>query len=165
MSKEMRRKHTGILFDDWEIGKKYWGMERTITETDLIMMGYLSGDTNDGPLYEDNGKGEMVAYVHGSLTLIISQGLLTSTFVFDGSYVAALGGSYKFAEAVLVGDSIRPVAVPVSKRESKSRPGVGIVNFEITVYNQRDEVVLINEAAMMIAKTYEIAEDNKLVTL
>lgn len=161
----MRREHLGLLYDEWEVGKKYWGMERAITETDLVMMNYLSRDVADGPLFEDNGKGTKVAYVHGALTFIIAQGLMTSTFVFDGSYIAALSNNITYKKAVLIGDTIRPYMTAVSKRESKSRPGVGIVDYVMEVLNQRDEVVLYQEFSMMIAKSFKIAEEYKLVTL
>lgn len=68
-------------------------------------------------------------------------------------------------KAVLVGDTIRPVIVPVSKRESKSRPGAGIVNYEMKVYNQNDELVFTKEFAMMLADSYETARKYALVTL
>jgi len=166
MSNEtMKRVPAGLLYDQWEIGKKYWGMERTITETDFVTMRWLSGDCTDGPIKKDDGKGNMVTYVHGQLTLIIAQGLITRTCILDGSYISLMTNNVEYKKVVLVGDTIRPYITPLSKRESKSRPGIGLINFSIVVLNQRDEVVLTNEHLMMIAKSYEIAESNKLTKL
>lgn len=161
----IRREPVGLLYDQWEIGKKYWGMERTVTETDFVMMRWLSGDSTDGPIKKDDGRGNMVTYIHGQLTLIIAQGLITRELLIDGSYISLLTNNITYKKVVLVGDTIRASITPLSKRESKSRPGIGLINFMIEVLNQRDEVVLTNEHLMMIAKSYESAEKNKLIKL
>jgi acyl dehydratase len=59
-----------------------------------------------------------------------------------GTTVANLGmGDVRFPKPVFHGDTLRARTRVVSMRESKSRPDAGLVEFEHTALNQRDEVV------------------------
>ncbi len=46
-----------------------------------------------------------------------------------------------FPKPVFHGDTLRATTKVLSKRESKSRPNAGIVEFEHHALNQRDEIV------------------------
>ncbi|EAU48677.1 possible dehydratase, MaoC family protein [Salipiger bermudensis HTCC2601] len=48
----------------------------------------------------------------------------------------------------------------ISKRESKSRPNAGLVEFETRGLNQRDEVVVILRRTGMMIKKSSLEEDS-----
>jgi acyl dehydratase len=59
-----------------------------------------------------------------------------------GTTVGNLGMTeVKFPKPVFHGDTLRAHTKIIGKRESKSRPGQGLVEFEHTMTNQRGEVV------------------------
>jgi acyl dehydratase len=51
---------------------------------------------------------------------------------------------------VFAGDTIRAETEVLSKRESRSRPGLGIVSVRTRGLNQRDEVVIEFERTVMV---------------
>lgn len=67
--------------------------------------------------------------------------------------VAALGfDELRIPNPARVGDRISASAVCLSKRESRSRPGIGIIQSRMELKNQRDEVVLSMKSTFMVAK-------------
>ncbi len=59
-----------------------------------------------------------------------------------GTTIGNLGMTdVKFPKPVFHGDTIRVRTEILSRRESKSRPDAGIVEFKHTALNQRDEIV------------------------
>ena len=58
----------------------------------------------------------------------------------------------KFPKPVFHGDTLRARTKVLAMRESKSRPDVGIVEFEHTCWNQRDEMVAICKRQAMMRK-------------
>ena len=70
-----------------------------------------------------------------------------------GTTVGNLGMSdVKFPKPVFHGDTLRAHTKIISVRESKSREDVGLVEFEHTATNQRDEVVAICRRVAMMRK-------------
>ena len=47
----------------------------------------------------------------------------------------------RFPKPVFAGDTLRVQTTVLEKRDSRSRPQNGIVTFEHTAFNQRDEIV------------------------
>jgi acyl dehydratase len=59
-----------------------------------------------------------------------------------GTTIGSLGMTdVKFPKPVFHGDTLKAHTKIISKRESKSRPNQGIVEFEHTMTNQRGELV------------------------
>jgi acyl dehydratase len=74
-----------------------------------------------------------------TLGLVIGLSVQDTTF---GTTVANLGMSeVNFPRPVFHGDTLRTETKVLSKRESKSRPSAGLVEFQHTCFNQKDEVV------------------------
>jgi acyl dehydratase len=72
-----------------------------------------------------------------------------------GTTLANLGYSdVKFPHPVFFGDTIYTETEVISKRESKSRPTAGIVEFETRGRNQNGEiVVVVRRTGLMIKKS------------
>ena len=88
---------------------------------------------------------------------VFTLGLVIGLSIYDttlGTTVANLGMTETvFPKPVFVGDTLRVETVVVELRSSKSRPDQGIVTFEHTGLNQRDEIVCrTRRAALMLRK-------------
>jgi acyl dehydratase len=78
-------------------------------------------------------------------TVTFTLGLMIGISVNDltvGTTVANLGMTeVKFPHPLFEGDTVHCSTTIVAKRESKSRPGMGIVEFDHRAYNQDDRLV------------------------
>jgi acyl dehydratase len=134
----------GLYYEQFFVGQTFehpW--TRTITEMDNTM--YCALTMNVAPIHLDAhycagtefGQ-RMVASLY-TAGLMIGQSINETTF---GTTVANLGMTeMRFPKPVFHGDTIHSRTSVVSVRESKSRADAGLVEFEHTALNQRDEVV------------------------
>jgi len=116
---------------------------RTITEADNTLFSVLS--MNPQPLHLDESFAETTEFGTRVVNSMFTLSLLIGLSVFEttlGTTVANLGfEEIAFPAPVFPGDSIHARTEVVAARESASRPTQGIVTFEHTAFNQRDEVV------------------------
>lgn len=136
----------GRYFDELNIGDVYpHAIHRTVTETDNLLFSTLTHNTQPLHLDEEFAKGEMFGrrLVNSIYTLGFAVGVGVTELTL-GTTLGNLGfGQIDFPKPVFIGDTLRSETTVVDKRESKSRPDAGIVEFETRGYNQRDEVVVI----------------------
>ena len=88
--------------------------------------------------------------------------LLVGMSVTDVSQkaVANLGWSeIKMTHPLFVGDTLYAESVVLEKRESKSRPGAGIVTCKTDGYNQDGKLVCTFNRTMLIARKGHSVED------
>lgn len=92
--------------------------------------------------------------VNSNFTLSLVAGVQVHDMTL-GTTLANMGYSdVKFPNPVFIGDTIYSETEVLSKRESKSRPNAGLVEFETRGLNQRDEVVVtLRRTGMMIKKS------------
>ena len=134
----------GRFFDQFEVG---WSLQhalrRTVTETDNLLITTLTH--NPQPLHLDGEYAAGTEFGRIVVNGIFTFGLMVGISVGDttlGTLVANLGyDAVVMPKPVFVGDTLRVETVVVEKRNSRSRPGSGIVVFEHRALNQRDEVV------------------------
>ena len=133
----------GKCIEEFEVGQVDTSRARTITETDVVMFSWISGDVN--PMHTDaehsakSPLGQRIA--HGALGLSVATGLSASLGYLDGSAIAALGvDEWKFVRPILFNDTIRLRATVVSARTT-SRFDRGVLVRRMELLNQRDEVV------------------------
>jgi len=123
------RESGGRFYEDFESGHIYEHRPgRTITETDNIWFTLLTMNTH--PLHFDNAyasKSEFgQALVNSCLTLSMVVGM--SVRDVSQNAIGNLGwDKVALTSPVFVGDTIYAESEVLSKRESKSRPGQGIV--------------------------------------
>ena len=85
-----------------------------------------------------------------TLGLMIGMSVNDTTF---GTTLANLGmKDVRFPKPLFQGDSVKARTTVVSKRESKSRPKEGIVNFFHEMMNQNGEIVATCERAALMRK-------------
>ncbi|SMO46555.1 Acyl dehydratase [Dietzia kunjamensis subsp. schimae] len=145
---EQRREvvQRGLWFEEYEVGTAYLHRPgRTMTETDNVLFTTLTMNTQALHLdaawsAEQPGFGgeRLMNSMHTLSTLVgLSVAQLT-----QGTIVANLGFSeVSFPKPVLHGDTLYAETVCTDKRESKSRPGEGIVTLEHIGRNQHGDIV------------------------
>ena len=141
----------GVYYEDVEVGHETTSPARTVTETDIVNFAGLSGDFNvihtDAEFVKITPFGQRIA--HGLLGLSIGSGLAARMPGADQHRIVAfLGLTWDFRNPVFIGDTIYVVQTIASKRTT-SKPGLGIVTFDVKVMNQRNEVCQEGEWKVM----------------
>lgn len=145
----------GLYYEEFFVGQEFnhpW--TRTVTEMDNTLFSALT--MNVQPLHIDAHFAEGTEFGQRLVNSIFTLGLIIGISVNDttiGTTVGNLGFSEtKFPKPVFHGDTLRARTKVVAMRESKSRPEVGIVDFEHTGWNQRDEMVVLCRRQGMMRK-------------
>lgn len=136
----------GLYFEEFEVGRVFeHAWTRTVTEMDNVLFSSLT--MNVQPLHIDAEFASKTEFGKPLVNSIFTLGLMIGMTVNDttlGTTIGNLGMTeVKFPKPVFHGDTIRARTVIISKRESKSWPNAGIVEFEHTAINQRGEIVAI----------------------
>ncbi|MDB5521385.1 MAG: dehydratase [Tardiphaga sp.] len=134
----------GKFFDQFVVGEVITHqVTRTVTETDNLLFTALTHNTQ--PLHLDAEFAAKSEFGHILVNSIFTFGLMIGVSVTDttlGTLVANLGmDKVVFPKPVRIGDTLKSETTVVEKRESRSRPGQGIVVFEHRCINQRGEIV------------------------
>jgi acyl dehydratase len=118
-------------------------IRRSITEMDNVLFSAMTH--NPQPLHIDFDFAAKSEWGKPLVNSLFTLGLMIGISVNDttiGTTIGNLGMTdVKFPKPVFHGDTIRVTTKVVSKRESKSRPDAGLVEFYHKAYNQRDELV------------------------
>jgi acyl dehydratase len=144
----------GRFYDDFDIGDVFQSrLGRTITETDNVWFTCLTLNTNQVHFNDEFAAGTEFGkpLVNSTFTLA----LVTGMSVPDTSENASANLSWtdiKLPNPVYVGDTLWSETEIVSKRESRSRPSVGIVGVRCRGINQRREVVIEFQRTFMVYK-------------
>ena len=134
----------GLYFEDFEVGQEFnHALSRTVTEMDNTLFSLLT--LNPQPLHIDAHFAAQTEFGQRIFNSLYTLGIMVGMTVYDttlGTTVANLGMSeVTFPKPVFHGDTLRARTVVLSKRQSRSRPNAGLVEFQHTALNQNDEVV------------------------
>lgn len=134
----------GLFFEELQVGYVLeHAIRRTVTEMDNTLFCCLTH--NPQPLHIDYHFAASSEWGKPLVNSIFTLGVMIGVSVSDttlGTTIANLGMSeIKFPSPVFVGDTLHATTEIVSKRESKSRPDAGIVEFHHRAFNQRNELV------------------------
>ena len=136
---------------------------RTITETDNTWFTLLTCNTNqnhfNAHLAQSNPITQGRIIVNSGFTVALVLGL--SVIDMSQNAVANLGWTdIKLTHPVYVGDTIYAESVCIDKRESSSRPEMGIITMKTRGLNQDgDEVVSWLRTVMIPKRTSGIGQD------
>src|SRR5471032_2485627 len=129
-----------LYFDQLEVGQEWNSPRRTITEADIVMFAALTGDHN--PVHTDEEFAKTTVFggriLHGPAGFAIATGLESRLGIKEGTAIAFLGMTWDLRGPIKIGDTIHVHQKVGSKRETK-KPSVGIVNFLVSLVNQRGE--------------------------
>ena len=143
----------GRYFDAWALGDKLTHeIRRTVTETDNLL--FTTMTHNPQPLHLDIEAAKASEFgqilVNGTFTFALMVGLSVGDTTL-GTLIANLGyDKLVMPKPVFIGDTIGATSEVVGLRESKSRPGAGIVTFVHEAINQRGEVVCRCERSALL---------------
>jgi 3-hydroxybutyryl-CoA dehydratase len=136
------------LFEDTQIGNKVVSPGRTITETDVVMFMMFTGNWEalhaDAEYSKKSKFGQRL--VQGTLVFALGPGLLP---LKHDIVVANYGiDKVRFIKPVFIGDTIH-VEREILSKEDKGEMG-GVVTFQMTFKNQREEVVQVAVQKLMV---------------
>jgi acyl dehydratase len=134
----------GRLYEDFEVGQVFehhWG--RTVNAGDNSLFTTLT--LNFNPLYFNREY----AVAHGHPDVVVNPLLVFNTvFGLTVEDLSEMGGPFvgvdelTYHQAVYPGDTLNARSRTMDKRESASRPGVGLVTWHTEGFNQRGERVI-----------------------
>jgi acyl dehydratase len=140
----------GFCWQDLSVGQRMRTHRRTITEADLVgfigVTGMLEKIFIDATPMPGGISGRPVPAL---LTTALIEGFIFQTMI-QGTGLALLESTTKAIAPVRVGDTIHAI-VEVAGVKPTSKGNRAIVDSTITVYNQRDEPVLVYTAKRMLA--------------
>lgn len=134
----------GLFYDQTEVGQIIaHRMRRTVTESDNVL--FCAITHNPQPLHLDAEYAARTEFGQRVVNSLYTVSFATGVSVEDttlGTLVVNLGfGEMKFPKPVFINDTLHVETEVISRRESKSRPNAGIVQFMHRVFNQNDDVV------------------------
>jgi acyl dehydratase len=141
----IRHKRGGLYFEDFRVGEvtehRY---TRTVTQMDNMLFSNMT--LNPQPLHIDREFcARETEWGQPLMNSLFTLGLMIGIQVSDmtvGTTIANLGMTdVKFPHPLFEGDTIHCSTEILSKRESKSRPNAGIVEFHHKAFNQNDKLV------------------------
>ena len=144
----------GRYYEDFEVGATYRHRPgRTIGEADNTWFTLLT--MNQHPIHFDAEYARHTEFGKPLVVSTLTLSLLVGMIVADVSQkaIANLGWErIKLPKPVFVGDTLYAESTVLDKRESKSRPGEGIVSVRTLGRNQRGEVVCEFERTMLVMR-------------
>jgi len=141
-------------FEDYEVGEA----ERLegvypLTRDEIVEVGRR---WDPQPFHLDEKAAESSVFgglVAASAHLFAISSWMATRMPHRTAAVAALGfDDLRIPNPARVGDRISATAVCVAKRESKSRPELGIIQSQMELRNQREEIVLSMKSTYMVLK-------------
>jgi acyl dehydratase len=141
----------GRTYDELEVGAVYRSrFGRTVLEADNVWFTLLTMNTN--PIHFDAAYAAQTEWKRPLVDSTFTLALVTGLSVTDVSEQAVNLGwrEVRLPAPVFAGDTIRAETEILAKRESKSRPGSGVVTVRTRGLNQRDEVVIEFERSVLI---------------
>ena len=134
----------GLYFEEFEVGAAIeHTLRRTVTEADNTLFCCLTH--NAQPLHIDREFAATTEWGQPIVNSLFTLGLMIGISVSDttlGTTIANLGMTeVRFPAPVFHGDTLRVTTEVIAKRDSRSRPDAGIVEFLHRAHNQRGELV------------------------
>ena len=143
---------SGRVFEDFTVGDVYeHPLGRTILEADNVWFTCLTMNTN--PIHLDGEYASRTEFKRRLVNSCFTLSLVTGQSVIDLTMnaVANLGwDEVRLPNPLFEGDTVYSRSEVLEKRESKSRPNLGIVRFKTTGFKQDGTVVIEFKRTAMI---------------
>ena len=154
----MRTLGLGFTYEELSPGQRFRTLNRTITETDLVMFVNVTGMVE--AIFIDRTFGEKGAisgqFVPAAMTYCLIEGLLCQTMI-QGTGLAMLDLKKQVLAPVRVGDTIH-AEIEVKSVRPTSKGNRAVVVSTVAIKNQKDEIVITYEATRMLAGRAATAE-------
>jgi acyl dehydratase len=142
-------------FEDFAVGTEFDSRSTYKVTAEEIKGFALKWDPWPYHLDEERAKETLIGslFAPSALTFCISVKLAHETEYYELSTVAGLGiDELRIPKAVLPGDDLKVKLTLIDKRESKSRPSMGVMISKTEVFSQRGEVVLTYLLSALVNK-------------
>ena len=145
---------TGRVYEDFEVGDVYkHPLGRTVLAADNMWFSLMTQNAN--PMHIDSNYAAKTEFKRVLVNSTFTLSLVTGQSVTDLSQnvMANLGwDEVRLPNPVFEGDTIYSKSEVLEKRESKSRPNVGIVRVKTVGFNQDGKVVIEFLRTFMVYK-------------
>jgi len=149
----MEKAATFMYWDDLKVGDEFVTPSRTVTETDLMVYTYLSGDFNvlhtDAEYCKSHPFKERI--FHGPCGISFTHGLVSRLGIFEGGVIGLLEMTWKYFIPLKIGDTIHVLLTIADKRETK-KPDTGLVITGRKLINQRGETIQEGQTKMLMRR-------------
>ena len=150
---------TGRGFEDFEVGTVIrHSVGRTVTSTDNTWFTLLTVNTN--PIHFDAHYAAQTEFGKPLVNSTLTLALVTGLSVADVSrYAINLGwDEVRMPAPVFEGDTIYAQTDVLSRRESKSRPHMGLVEIKTTGFKQDGTVVMEFRRTILVYKREHVPQ-------
>ncbi|MUV56792.1 Acyl dehydratase [Halogeometricum rufum] len=142
-------------FEDFEEGKEFESVGRTVTEADFVMHSALSGDWTElhtnAEYAEDTQFGQRIA--HGPMTFVQSTGFVYRCGIVERTAIAFLGMNYMdLPNPVFVGDTLSQTMTVSERKDLSSRDDAGLVVLDVEMTKQDGTVVLEGDMKFLVKR-------------
>jgi itaconyl-CoA hydratase len=144
----------GVPFEEFEVGAVFdhhWG--RTLTAADNVL--FSTALCNWNPMYLN----VEFARAHGHPDVVINPMLVLCTVVgLSVEDLSEMGGAFLgidksvFHHSLYPGDTLRARSTVLDRRDSTSRPSLGIVTWHSEAFDQQDRRVMSYERTNLVLK-------------
>ncbi|MCC7180111.1 MAG: MaoC family dehydratase [Acidobacteria bacterium] len=145
---------SGRVFEDFEVGDIYpHPLGRTVLAVDNSWFTLLTQNIN--PIHFDRVYAEQTEFKQPLVDSTFTLALVTGQSTFDLSFnvMANLGwDEVRLPNPLFEGDTVYSRSEVLEKRESKSRPNVGIVTVQTTGFKQDGTIVIEFKRTFMVYK-------------
>jgi len=155
---------TGRVYEDFEVGDVYQHpLGRTVLAADNSWFTLLTQNTN--PIHFDHAYAAKTEFGKPLVNSAFTLALVTGQSVSDISQnvMANLGwDEVRLPNPLFEGDTVYSRSEVLEKRESKSRPTVGIVSVKTTGFNQAGKVIIEFKRTFMVYKRGHVPQTTQL---
>ncbi len=155
---------TGRVYEDFEVGDVYQHpLGRTVLAADNIWFTLLTQNTN--PIHFDHAYAAKTEFGKPLVNSAFTLALVTGQSVADISQnvMANLGwDEVRLPNPLFEGDTVYSRSEVLEKRESKSRPNVGIVSVKTTGFNQAGKIIIEFKRTFMVYKRGHVPKTTEL---
>jgi acyl dehydratase len=151
---------THYYFEDFRPGQTFSGTTQILVEREDIIRFAAEFDPQPFHLDEEAGKQSIFGGLAASgwhTSAITMRLFVDSELKVDGGLIGLGMEELRWPRPVRAGDELRVQSEVLDKRESKSRPGQGLVRVKNTTFNQRDEVVQVSISTMIVPRRSALA--------
>ncbi|HTQ35136.1 MAG TPA: MaoC family dehydratase [Stellaceae bacterium] len=130
-------------FEDFAVGQKFASPRRRRVDAAEIAAFAVKFDPQPFHLDDAAGKESMFGGLAASgwHTAAMTMSLIVGSNFRPAGGILGFGGELQWLKPVRPGDELRAECEILELRESRSRPGQGLVKARVTTFNQDDEVV------------------------
>ena len=154
---DARETRFGRYLEDFEVGDVYRSrIGRTVTQADNIWFTLLT--VNSNPIHFDSAYAAKTEFKRPLVDSTFTLALVTGLSVSDVSQHAVNLGwdEVRLPHPVFEGDTIYAESRVLDRRESRSRPHMGIIRLRTTGFNQDGQVVIEFVRTILVYKREHI---------